>query len=315
MNKKESFLTVALFACIAIMGLNCSKNSVSIENNKHKFASGVVSTGWLDSNITMKDLVLIDVRSAAAFSDGHIPNSVNIPFSVPVSDWLASNTALLVELPEIDTLASILGQKGISINSKVVLIGSNPTNEDPYALAAPTRVALTLAYAGLKNLAILDGGFNKWAAEQRNTTTEITALPTVTFNAKVNSNMFVDINYIKSNKEKATILDARDLNVYTGEVTEPFAGKPGHIPGALSLPAPSMWNSDWTYKSRDQISDMAKSVAGEDKNKEIIIYCGVGGYASTVWMALAQILDYENVKVYDGSAQEWTIENDMVTGN
>ena len=48
---------------------------------------------------------------------------------------------------------------------------------------------------------------------------------------------------------KVILLDARDYEVYTGEVIEPYAPVPGHIPTAKSLPAPEIWNEDWSYKS------------------------------------------------------------------
>jgi thiosulfate/3-mercaptopyruvate sulfurtransferase len=37
----------------------------------------------------------------------------------------------------------------------------------------------------------------------------------------------------------------------------------------------------------------------------------VGGYASSWWYVLTQMLGYENVKFYDGSAQQWVLTNDM----
>ena len=36
--------------------------------------------------------------------------------------------------------------------------------------------------------------------------------------------------------------------------------------------------------------------------------CGVGGYASAWWFLLTRLLGYDNVKFYDGSAEEWTRE-------
>ncbi|HEX3019428.1 MAG TPA: rhodanese-like domain-containing protein [Chitinispirillaceae bacterium] len=99
--------------------------------------------------------------------------------------------------------------------------------------------------------------------------------------------------------------------VYTGAVIETFANKAGHIPGAISLPAPSLWNADGTYKTIAQIKAIAEKNIGVDRNKEVIIYCGVGGYASTVWFTLTKILDYQNIKIYDGAAQEWVKENGM----
>jgi thiosulfate/3-mercaptopyruvate sulfurtransferase len=51
---------------------------------------------------------------------------------------------------------------------------------------------------------------------------------------------------------------------------------------------------------------MASGVLGADKSKEIVVYCGVGGYSSTWWFLLTQILGYQNVKLYDGSFEEWS---------
>ena len=49
-----------------------------------------------------------------------------------------------------------------------------------------------------------------------------------------------------------------------------------------------------------------EEVVGKAKGKEIIVYCGVGGYASTAYFVLSEVLRYNNVRLYDGSAQEWT---------
>jgi hypothetical protein len=51
---------------------------------------------------------------------------------------------------------------------------------------------------------------------------------------------------------------------------------------------------------------LAGCIIGTSKSQEIIVYCGVGGYASTMYFMLSEVLNYTNVKVYDGSAQEWT---------
>jgi len=45
-----------------------------------------------------------------------------------------------------------------------------------------------------------------------------------------------------------------------------------------------------------------------DKNREIILYCGVGGYSTALWYVMTQILSYTNVKVYDVGWQEWLKE-------
>lgn len=48
------------------------------------------------------------------------------------------------------------------------------------------------------------------------------------------------------------------------------------------------------------------------KNDKIIVYCGVGGYASAWWYIFSEVLNYPHVVFYDGSAEEWVRYNDMV---
>ena len=104
----------------------------------------------------------------------------------------------------------------------------------------------------------------------------------------------------------------QDAEVYAGDVIEPYAPKAGHIETAVSLPTISIWNADGTYKTEEELEELAFNAIGDDKNKEVIIYCGVGGYASSWYYILTDVLKYKNVKIYDGSAQEWVLYNDMV---
>lgn len=316
MNMRKGLSLYTLFTtCIYTLVFNCSDDNNSNKGNDVdlEFDEKIVSTDWLNSNLNTNNIIVIDVRSADSYSKGHIPNSINLPFTVPISVWTSMKGDLLVELPEISQLSTSLGEKGITKDSKVVLVTNLPSPDDPYALASPTRVAVTLFYVGLKDVAILDGGYDKWVNEGKKVTTNETVTTAASFNAIANNNLFVDIEYLKNNMNNVTIIDARDAEVYSGDITEPFASKAGHIQGAVSLPAPYLWNSDGTYKTNAQIQILSNEVIGKDKDKEIIIYCGVGGYASTVWFALTQILNYQNVKIYDGSAQEWVQDNDMVT--
>lgn len=308
---KSTLLCCAFFSQICIGSAGATPNPAQNENQQ--FGTGLVTTEWLSSNIAQEDLIIVDVRSAAEFESGRIPNSINIPFGVPFSVWTTMKGELLVESPSVAELADSLGAYGITEESKVILVTSLPTADNPFSLAAPTRVALTLAYAGFTEVAILDGGIDKWVGEGRIITTENTIITPSIFTAKEDKKVFVEKEYVNKNLEKLPIVDARDAVVYAGDVIEPWANKAGHIPNALSLPAPALWNIDGTYKTKDEIKTIVKEVVGDDTVSEIIIYCGVGGYASTVWYALTKILDYKNVKVYDGSSQEWVLFYDMVT--
>ncbi|HHT05696.1 MAG TPA: sulfurtransferase [Hydrogenispora sp.] len=277
----------------------------------------VVSTEWLAANHDLDNLVIIDIRSAAEYEAGHIAGSINVPFEVPFSAWITMTNDLLLELPDTNTLLSAIGSWGVKEDSLVVIVTSVPAApEPPYPLANATRAAATLIYAGVDNVAILDGGYTKWAAEQRPVTTETPVIQPVAFAGKVKDELFVAMNYVKkhASRRQTVIIDARDADVYFGVTIEPYANKAGHIPKAKSLPTPWIWNEDGTYKSRDELAAMATGTLNvtSPQNKEIIIYCGTGGYASAWWYVMTQLLDYTNVKIYDGSAQEWVIENEMV---
>ena len=322
--KVKVFFGLLAFILMASLVCGCA-TLTGHEAPSSRMNDSLVSTDWLHANSNLENLVIIDIRSPAAYGSGHIPGSVNEPFVTaftprtgPTSNWIiGSDDGLWLELPKANDLFRTIGNLGIRGDSWVVIVTAPNPKEPPYfGLANGTRVADTLIYAGVKNVAILDGGYPKWVAEKRPTTKQVPARNSVKYQGKINKAMFVSIDYVKKKKGKAVIIDARGSNVYSGKIVEPFAKKPGHIPTAKSLPAPWIWNHDpggaYTYKDSKTLGTMAAGVVGGPGGQEIIIYCGVGGYASSWWYVLTQVLGYQNVRIYDGSAQEWVKYYDMV---
>jgi thiosulfate/3-mercaptopyruvate sulfurtransferase len=307
---------------------------------KHKPPSArtidpIISTDWLEQNLDEGDLVIIDIRSPGEYAAGHIPSSINEPFvagfdpvSGPASNWIVgTDEGLWLEIPPVDDLFDTIGDLGITKDSRVVIVTTpnpDPQAEPPfYGLANGTRVAFTLIYAGVKNVAILDGGYPKWIAEGKVIETEAPEVKAISYRNIVNKEILASRQDVKKSLRRADIVDARDTDVYFGVTIEPFANKAGHIPGARSLPAPWIWALDssktyYTYKDAETLEAMASGVLREPwgykghKSQDIIVYCGVGGYASSWWFVLTQVLGYENVKLYDGAAQEWVKYYDMV---
>ena len=280
--------------------------------------SPIVFTDWLSAHGA--EVVILDIRSPADYAAGHIPGSINEPFVTafdptcrgPSSNWIiGSKDCLWLQLPETGDLFKTIGNLGIKKDSLVVIVTAPNPNEPPYfGLANATRVADTLIYAGIKNVAILDGGYPKWAAEGRPASKDPATATPATYEAKVKKEMFVSIEYVRKHVGKAVIVDARDAEVYFGVAIEPFAPREGHIPTARSLPTPWMWKSNphgaYLYRDKETLKAMASGVIGQPKANEIIVYCGVGGYASSWWFVLTQVLGYEKVKIFDGSIQEWS---------
>jgi thiosulfate/3-mercaptopyruvate sulfurtransferase len=279
----------------------------------------LVSTEWLAMNMNaVPNLVILDVRAPEDYAKGHISGSVNFPglgnFYVCL---FAPDCGLWMELPKEDALLTTVGNAGITRHSRVVVVGRTIDPFAPYAVADAARVAITLLYAGVENVALLNGGYDKWAAEGRTTSTAPVKPTAVTYTGAVNKAMFVTKGYVEKKIGKSTLVDARDNDAYFGLVQEPWAQRAGHIPTAKNLPAPWCWTFEkdkkgaityGTWKDAKVTREIVLAVLGENASKEIIVYCGVGGYASADWFALTQMVGYTNVKLYDGSMQEWTAD-------
>jgi|GEM_PF-244327 len=282
----------------------------------------IVSTTWLYNNLGLPNLVVLDVRSGDAYNAGHIPGAIN----VPEGQWYANppfgNATPWMEMPQTSQLFKTIGDAGITNNSFVVVVGgtSGPLSPMPLALysaAGITRVAITILYAGVPNVAVLDGGFDKWKLEGKPISTAPATPTPVAYSGPVKSGMIVSKQYVNSKIDQAVIVDARDPEVYLGFVKEPWCTRVGHIPSAKNLPTPWLWiltlnetTGNVVYSTYHEISllRLMGSIATTNKSAEIIVYCGVGGYASTMYFVLSEALGYTNVKIYDGSAQEWTAD-------
>mgnify|MGYP000557140187 CR=1 FL=1 len=301
-GKVTAWVAILLGVVMIVSGLSHAKRTMD----------PLVTTDWLAINLIDPNLVVLDIRGADEYAKGHIPGAVNIPFEVPVSAWIVSRDGLLLELPPAEQFFQTLGKAGITKDSKVVIVGRTTDPMALYAMANANRVAMTLYWAGVEDIAILDGGFDRWKWEGKAVSTEPATPKAVKFEGKVRSDFLVTKDYVKEKVGKSIIIDARDADVYFGVKTEPWSPRPGHIPTAKSLPTPWYWNVQKNYgmyRSKEELKEMVESLIGApDPKKEIIVYCGVGGYASTAWYVISLILGYPNVKVYDGSAQEWTMD-------
>ncbi len=267
----------------------------------------LVTTEWLEARLGTGDLTVVDIRFTEEYEAGHIPGAVPSPFSL-VSGWAESDDELTLELPADADLFALLGGLGLTRASKVVVVGRLEEAGPPYPLADAARVATTLVYAGIEDVAILDGAHAKWAREGRPVDQAVVPVVAVEFAGTSSRAMWVSTEYVKRRPEGAILIDSRDADQYFGVSIDPFADMRGHIPGASSMPLAWVWEPDGTYRPADLIAGMATGVIGDDRSREVIAYCGVGGYASTWWFLLTQVLGYTNVKIYDGSMEAWVDE-------
>jgi thiosulfate/3-mercaptopyruvate sulfurtransferase len=260
--------------------------------------SPIISTEWLEKNMSRPGLVILDIRRVEDFREGHVPGAVNLFYRA----WAFKKDHLYAEIPDLDDLFDMIGSAGIKLGTPVVVIGQTKTLPE---LVHGARVACTLKYAGVKDVSILDGGYDKWAHEGRKITTVIKKVKTSVFKGKINSSLFADKQYIVSRWGKILLLDVRETEYYSGKKKMDCVERPGKIPGALNLPTSMVFTSEGTFAEEKYLRSLAEGVAGKDRDRELVTYCDTGQCCPTWALILKEVLGYRQVRIYDGGLQEW----------
>lgn len=259
----------------------------------------VVSTDWLADHRRAEDLRVLDVRGPATYNQGHVPGAVN----APQWHWMDEAADLLLTLPEPDVLFETIGDLGIDQGTRVVVTGGG---DELFDLADAYHVADTLLYAGHEDVAVLDGGYEKWEREDRSTTTQTDEPESRAYDGSAEEGLFVSKADLESRLGEVALVDARETAAYHGLVQEEFTERRGHIPGARSLPAPWIWRADGSIRDPDRLESAVEGIVGSDRTAEIVLYCGVSPFSKAWRYLLREWFDYENVAVYEGAAQEWS---------
>jgi thiosulfate/3-mercaptopyruvate sulfurtransferase len=258
----------------------------------------IVSTDWLEKNLNNPKMVIVDIRKVEDYKAGHITNALNVVYG----SWAVMKNGLRNEIPPIDDLSDVISAAGINPDSLVVVVGK--TDNIPNRTDI-TRVAWTLKFAGMGNVAILDGGFDKWAADKKALSTDMVKANTSNYQAKINAGLFADKAYVMNAVGKALIVDVREPEFYQGTKKLDFVAKLGRIKGAVNLPGSQAYTTDGTFKSKADLAALVTAVVGADTAKEVILSCDTGKVC-TVWsFIMTDLLGYTNIKTYDGSMEEW----------
>jgi len=144
----------------------------------------IVSTVWLEKNLLASNLIILDVRKPEAFAAGHLLNAANVPYGA----WSVKRKALNNELPAPYDLPDLTALAGITKDSKVVVVSSWST---PTEQVESFRVAWTLLYMGISDVAVLEGGFTKWANEKRPLSTVGEAKMGTPYKGELNPSLFI----------------------------------------------------------------------------------------------------------------------------
>jgi thiosulfate/3-mercaptopyruvate sulfurtransferase len=260
----------------------------------------LVSTEWLAQHLG--DVTIVDSswfmpslgRSGRdEYLQAHIPGARFLDIDA-ISD---GSNPLPHMLPSAQQFATAMQQLGIGSGDRIVVYDNSPTR-------TAARGWFMLRHFGARQLAILDGGFQKWVAEGRPTESDQPDHSPTRFEAKQDPAEVVSKLQILSGEVMTPILDARGVGRFEGSEPDPRAGvEPGHIPGACNLPFGSLYNADGTFKSTDEIRRLF-AAADVDPTQPFVASCGSGVTANSLIFA-AHLLGHDGNRLYDGSWSEW----------
>src|SRR5262245_14442162 len=116
----------------------------------------LVDTDWLAAHGADANVRIVDMRNAAAAYDaGHIPGAVYLS---PVAIRAADRPPAFLPTPA--EFEALMAKLGIGDDTRVVAY-------DERGGIYAARLWFVLTYFGHPNVALLDGGWIKWAAEKR----------------------------------------------------------------------------------------------------------------------------------------------------
>jgi len=255
----------------------------------------IVSPQWLNDNMNDPNLVIVQPSFLKMdYDNEHIKGARYL-----WPDWLTANSPQgTYNPPDPKAATKVLQELGINKDSKVVLCHAFSD------VSITARMFITLENLGLRDkVYFLNGGLVAWKNAGFPVTKDLPVVKKGNFVATVSTPLLVDKDYVlQSLKTKsAEVVDARMKRFYDGDPT----GNPrdGHIAGALNLAYTDMIDATNNIKPTDTLLKNFQAVL-PDKNKEVVTYCFIGQTASVIYLTGRQ-LGY-NVKVYDGSMQEWS---------
>ena len=133
-----------------------------------------------------------------------------------------------------------------------------------------------LNHFGAEQVAILDGGFQKWVAEGRPTESGEAAPRQAGFDVEEGTAEIVTKQQILSGEVLSPLLDARGQGRFEGSEPDPRPGvEPGHIPGAYNLAFGALYNEDGTFRPPGELRRLFAG-AGIDPAQPFVASCGSG---------------------------------------
>jgi thiosulfate/3-mercaptopyruvate sulfurtransferase len=260
----------------------------------------LVTTQWLADNLGADGLVLVESdEDVLLYETGHIPGAVKVDWHTDLNDPLTRDYV------DGARFAQVMGERGITRDSTIVLYGDKNNWWAAYAL-------WVFSLFGHEDVRLLDGGRAKWVAEGREMTREVPSLTAVDYPVveRDDSTIRAFQPDVLAHLGKPMV-DVRSPGEFSGELLhmpdypQEGAMRGGHVPGARNVPWARAAAADATFKPRAELEEIYLEEKGLSPSDDVIAYCRIGERSAHTWFVLTHLLGFEKVRNYDGSWTEW----------
>ena len=231
-----------------------------LEHTTYVHPELLVEAHWLQEYMGNPDIRIIDTASLDAYERAHIPGAISLSVDNYLKDPLDSTYVMNPE-----QFSSLMTKLGIHEDSHVIAY-------DHRGGLYATRFWWVMSYYGHNNVAVLNGGWNKWINANLPITREIPTVAMGTFRPDIHPDLNCSLDYLSSaiHNPETVVLDVRSYKEYTGEGKRNNL-RGGHIPGAVHVEWTQNISVDDTFKSAHELMDMY-SLAGVTPEKEVIVH-------------------------------------------
>lgn len=296
-----------------------------------KIPAPLVETGWLARNAN--NVVILDVRKdVKSFTakpkykrdkktgklkfvavGGHIPGAILVDYGkVRVNRKINGRTVTKL-VPERAAFEALMQGWGVNKDSAIVVVSKGENHGD---MTNATRLYWQIKYFGHDNVAVLNGGTAQWIIDRRKLSMAPSKPATGNWLAAAERKeiLATSDDVAKAMKQGKQLVDTRSLVQYIGTYKKSYVYAKGHIPGARNFPVDLVTSVSMPARFTS-VSDFKKLAAAMKVNTgaETITYCNSGHLATGAWFMMSEVMGNKNVRMYDGSMHEWTLEKRPVT--
>lgn len=257
---------------------------------------------------------VLDIRSGREAAAGAVPGSVRVPFD----QWRGPAEAPGAPPSEAE-LNLIIGKAGLRLEQPVVILHSKDYSLDAGRAA---HVYWLLKSMGAERLALLNGGFNGWAAAGLPVAAGPPPAAAAPYAAAYEWRdtwraTAADVAAVIEGRAPGRLLDARPPTVYR-QIDRLGQIVPTTLPGALNAPVEAAFRSvtraQGPGEARQDLDALLRGLGVDWGQVPVISFGATGELAALNWFYSSELLGLPDVRLYPESTRGWLRDGRALVG-